>query len=335
MSKKTFIILFVVLAVTIVGVLVTIFLIRDKKDDSTKVPISTISPSDTVNKTTIPKMDGESELSNERKEILDKNIISQIKAMEKGVLMEDENGNYLTDENGQLLYEGVIAIDYSNVENNLSVIINAFADKNYTDEAIRQIQRYYYQYCWTFVNYPTDEIIEKIALCFPSDGTDSETLTKKANEVFGQNRKDGFAFVFEETPDLAEIKVEFNNVKAWGNTSASEKYEWLCVHDYFYSDEVYDRNLEGWLHKIINEMSDYGYGEKEILIAQLLYVGSLSVTEYRYDLIDCMRQCISIERELTTEELKENVQRVFDVDIENNLPLMQYLDGETVYGGAQ
>ena len=92
-----------------------------------------------------------------------------------------------------------------------------------------------------------------------------------------------------------------------------------------------ERNLEGWLHKIVNEMCDFGYGEKDLVIAQLLYSGSLAETEYRHDLIEAIRMCIPSEKEPTIEELKVSVQEIFDVNIEDNVALMDYLEGVTAY----
>ena len=88
---------------------------------------------------------------------------------------------------------------------------------------------------------------------------------------------------------------------------------------------------KGWLHKIINEMSDFGYGEKELVIAQLLYSGSLAETEYRFDLVETIRTCIPLDKEPTIDELKASVQENFDVNIEDNVALMDYLEGVTAY----
>ena len=156
-------------------------------------------------------------------------------------------------------------------------------------------------------------------------------MTLKAEEVFGQIRDDGFRFVFEEPDKIADIKVAFCDVNAWGNITLSEEKEELCIYDVIYSENESERNLEGWLHKIVNEMCDFGYGEKDLVIAQLLYSGSLAETEYRHDLIEAIRMCIPSEKEPTIEELKVSVQEIFDVNIEDNIALMDYLKGVTAY----
>ena len=41
--------------------------------------------------------------------------------------------------------------------------------------------------------------------------------------------------------------------------------------------------------------------------------------------------CIPSEKEPTIEELKVSVQKIFDVNIEDNVALMDYLEGVTAY----
>lgn len=337
-NKKWIIIIVAVILVISIGVTVALVVIN-KEDtptppDVTDDPIISDTPITPDNPIQIPVFLGNTELSEERAALLDKGILAEIERLKTGVPKEDDEGNYLTDEHGVLIYESSYVVDYPDMETNLAVLINHFADKEYTEEAIIQIQRYYFHFARTFTEYDTEELFEKIALCFPAEGTTPEDLTLKAEEVFGQIRDDGFRFVFEEPDKIAEICAVFCDVKAWGNTELSEDREKLCIFNELYSENESERNLEGWLHKIINEMCDFGYGEKELIIAQLLYAGSLSETEYRCDLIEAMRSCISCEQEQSTEELMLAVRNVFDVNIEDNVALMDYLDGVTAYEGG-
>ncbi len=330
---------FFIIAVIIIGLLVgviggVVFAMRDdstEPDDMTPSIGETSSTPSESEITVIEPFESNTILSEERKALLDTSIIADIERLKTGVPKEDENGYYLTDENGIIIYEANYVVDYTDMEKNLAVIINHFADMGYSDEAILQIQRYYYHFAKNFEEYETKELFEKIALCFPKEGTNPDDLTVSAEEVFGQNRDDGFHFVFEPLEPIADITVVCCDVKAWGNTELSDENEKLCIYEAWLSDAETNGTLEGWLHKIVNEMRDFGYGEKEIVVGQLLYAGSLCETEYRYDLMECIRACIHSDREITIEELAVNVQNTFDVSIEDNVALMDYLEGVTAY----
>ena len=336
LNNKLIIIIIAIVLVISIGVTVAIIIANNENTkDVSDVVYSTIisdTPITPNNSIKIPVFIGNTELSEERAELLEKGILTEIERLSTGTPKEDENGNFLTDEYGILMYESNCDVDYTEMQKNLAVIINYFADKNYSNEAIFQIQRYYFHYARSFAKYETKNVIEKMELCFPAGGTNPDDLTKKAEEIFGQIREDGFPFVFEAPVEIANIQVMFCAVKAWGNTVLKDDEETICIFDEIYSGNKIEQNLEGWLHKIINEMSLFGYGEKELIIAQLLYAGSLSETEYRYDLIDAMRMCISCEQEQSIEDLKVAVQTVFDVNVEYNIALMDYLEGLTVYG---
>ena len=335
LNNKPLIIIAAIVLVVSIGVTVALVVANnnDTPDtpDVTDEPIISDTPITPDNPIKVPVFLGNTELSEERSALLDSGILAEIERLKMGVPKEDENGSYLTDEHGILIYESSYVVDYPDMETNLAVIINHFADKGYSDKAIVQIQRYYFHFARTFTEYDTEELFEKIALCFPIEGTNSEALTLKAEEVFGQIRDDGFRFVFEEPDSIAEIQVVFCDVKAWGNTVLTDERESLCIYDVIYSENESERNLEGWLHKIINEMSDFGYGEKELVIAQLLYSGSLAETEYRFDLVETIRTCIPLDKEPTINELKVSVQENFDVNIEDNVALVDYLEGVTAY----
>jgi hypothetical protein len=337
MLNNKFLIIIIIAIVLVVSIGVTVALVIINKDDTPKpsdkidAPIISDTPITPDNPIRIPVFLGNTELSEERAALLDIGILEEIERLKTGVPKEDGNGNYLTDENGKLIYESSFVVDYPDMETNLAVIINHFADKGYSDEAIIQIQRYYFHFARSFARFSTEELFEKIALCFPAEGTTPEALTLKAEEVFGQIRDDGFRFVFEAPDRIADVQVVFCDVVAWGNITLIEERKVMCIYDTIYSGNECERNLEGWLHKIINEMCDLGYGEKELVIAQLLYSGSLAETEYRYDLVKAIRTCIPSEKETTIEELNTSVQEIFGVIIEDNIALIDYLEGATAY----
>jgi hypothetical protein len=84
--------------------------------------------------------------------LLEVGLLTQMERTEKGNPKTDESGSYLTDESGAIIYESNCSFDYSNVPKNLHVLINYFADKEYSETAIRQIQRFYYHNCESLEN---------------------------------------------------------------------------------------------------------------------------------------------------------------------------------------
>ena len=233
LNNKYLIIIISIVLVVSIGVTVALVVIN--KDDSPYLPDVTddpiisdtpITPDDPIQ---IPVFLGNAELSEDRAALLDKGIIAEIERLSTGTPKQDENGNFLVDDHGVLIYESNCDVDYGEMERNLAVIINYFADKGYTDEAIFQIQRYYFHYARSFAKYETENVIEKMELCFPAEGTTPDDLTKKAEEVFGQIREDGFPFVFEAPVEIADIQVVFCAVKPWGDTVLMEEKETLSL----------------------------------------------------------------------------------------------------------
>jgi len=334
-NHKPFWIVMAVFLIIAVALVIALMVVNVEKEGNippvTEETILSDTSVTTVPIIQLPVLKGNTTLTEERAVLLDTGILAEIERLCTGTPKEDETGNFLTDEQGQLIYESNCDVDYSEMEENLSVIINHFADKGYTDTAILQIQRYYFHYARAFAKYQTENVLEKMERCFPADGTNPEDLTKQAKEVFGQIREDGFPFVFEAPVAVSDIKVVFGAVKPWGNTTLSEEREALCIYDWLNSGCESQRNLEGWLHKIINEMADYGYGEREMLLAQILYAGSLVEAEYRYDIMDALRACIPTEKEATVETWLRNVQSIFDVNLLDNVAFLDYLEGKTAY----
>ena len=285
----------------------------------------------TEGKSPIVLFSGDAALSREREALLDPTIIAEIDCMRVGTPMADEEGNYLTDENGVLLNEGGNPQLCDALMHNLAVIVNHFCDRGYSVESITQIQRFYYHYAQNLTVFTANELLNNMELCFPTTGATVESLNAKAEEVFGMHRSDGYRLVFENDTPPMMLRVTFCEVKPHKEYVLTEDEQSLCIYDEWTDDTVEDRNLHAWLHAVIHQLSIHGYGEKEIVVAQLLYAGSLAECEYRHDWLDALRQCISREREMSADELRRAVQLTFDVDIANNVALMDYLEGATAY----
>lgn len=275
----------------------------------------------------IPAYTGNTELTDERKAYLNQGILSEIERTMAGVPVADESGSILTDENGAFIYEATTAFDFTNVEHNLAIIINHFADKGYTFEAIQQIQRMYFHYSSNYSKYEIDELLGKLEACFPYNGTTPEALTEKAKEVFGHVREDGFPFVFEDAV-VAEFSFYFCDVKPYFNEELSEEDEMICIFDIWHSEEnaEYERNLELWCHKIVKELQKKNMNEEAIIAAQILYAASLADTEYRATLIADLAHCFADEAMYDITVFNDRVYEIFGVNIEDNVPLMEYLN---------
>jgi hypothetical protein len=275
----------------------------------------------------IPAFTGNAELSDERKAYINQGILSEIERTMAGVPVADENGSIVTDEAGSFIFEATTAFDFTNIENNLAIMINHFADKGYSFDSIQQIQRLYFHYSSNYSKYEIDELLDKLEACFPSNGTTPEALTEKAKEVFGHVREDGFPFVFEDTV-VAEFSFYFCDVKPYFNEELTEEDEMICIFDIWHSEEnaEYERNLELWCHKIVKELQKKNMDEETIIAAQILYAASLADTEYRATLIDDLVRCFADNALNDIILLNDRAYEIFGVNIEDNVPLMEYLN---------
>ena len=285
----------------------------------------------TEDESPIVLLSGDTALSREREALFDPTIIAKIEGMRVGTPIADEEGNYLTDENGVLLYEGGNPQLCDALMHNLAVIVNHFCDREYSAESITQLQRFYYHYAQNLTVFTADELLNNMESCFPTVGTTAESLSTKAEEVFGMHRSDGYRLVFENDAPPMMLRVAFCEVKPHKEYVLTEEQAALCIYDAWADSTEDERNLHAWLHTVTHQLYAHGYGEKEIVVAQLLYAGSLAECEYRHDWLDALRQCISREREMSADELRRAVQLTFDVDIANNVALMDYLEGATAY----
>ena len=335
MNKKLLAIILVI-AILIPIVVTTVVLIRNNSQN--EPPVNTETNEDTekdTNKETeknepviVPAFTGKTDLSEERAYLLEVGLLTQMERTEKGNPKTDESGSYLTDESGAIIYESNCSFDYSNVPKNLHVLINYFADKEYSETAIRQIQRFYFYFCESLGKLELFDMLNKIEKCFSTDGTSPELLTQKTKEVFGMENDSGFPYVFKDSKPADEIEICVNDVKPYGEI---KKCDGVCVFNALNSGVEYDRNLQSWLHKITNELTNQGYGEKELVIAQLLFYGSLREVEYRANIVEDIMKCIPSDYEITIDELDAKVREVFSVSILENLSLTDYMKGLSAY----
>lgn len=246
---------------------------------------------------------------------LDESIVSYLERMDQGVPSIDENGNYYLYEDGDVVYDYSGEKKLEAVLDNVILLINHFVKENYSMEAIHQIQRFYIEYHESLEGVSFEELSAKIGKCFSVEGADPETLNQTVIEVFGYNRGDECAFVF--TPMIvAPIKVEFYNVLP-KEVELTESMELLCIYDSWMNeeDDGYERNLENWLHNIIYVAREAGISDEKIVVAQILYAGSIADAEYRSDWESALIECLTID-DWTFESLKKAVEREFGVSLD-------------------
>lgn len=337
--RKVIIVLIVIISMLLVGALIYSVVIKHGADPSETLPGETtlteteFNPDETI---TVPKLEGNSALSEDRQGLLDQNILKQIERITVGTPVADEDGNYIADENGELIYEAQSIINYINYEENLIVIINEFADAGYSNDTIAQVQRFYFEYADVLAKYyDSDKMIEKLKECFRKSGNTTNSLTSSAKEIFGFIRGDDFVFVFEPTVEVADIKIPFCVVKINTHPELTTDLEKLCIYDDWYDPfyKDYERNLEDYLHIIILGFEMAGYNNHEIVLAQLLYAGTLTAADYRSDFLEVMMRCIPKDKLYSIEELRTSVINEFNVDIMNNLIISNYFEGKSEYGG--
>lgn len=327
-------IIMIIIILVIAVIVGAVFLIKGLNDDKSPVDTGT---SDTVDDRPAPDpikpIEGNTVLSEEREVLLEKNIISLIDQTTAKSPVVGEDGNYVTDKEGNLVYEDVEMIDYTNVKENLTVIVNAFADAGYPDEVIRYVQRFYFMYFTELNEYESNVLIEKLMNCFSKTGNTTDTVYDKALNIFGFERADKFAFVFEEMMPAGETTVLFFDVKPTFNVEWTDELENSCIYSIWHteeSDEQYERNLEAYLHTIVSYLSDIEVSEFDIRLAQLLYCSYIADVEYTPDWLDTI---IAIFDGGTPEydSLRDALLSKFGFDIYSNQLISSYYDGITEF----
>lgn len=256
---------------------------------------------------------------------LDTSLVAYLERMEFGVPAVDDEGNYYFDSDGDIVYDTSQEKDLEAVLDNLIMLINHFAKEEYSMEASHQIQRFYVRYYERLTDYSYTELVEKLTICFRAGGADAEILNESVINTFGINSSDECMFVFSPM-QVAEIKVEFFNVLP-ASVIIGDELERLCIYDSWRNeeDDGYERNLEGWLHNVIKVADEAGLSEEKIIVAQILYAGSLANAEYRADWSDALIRCMTVE-DWSYDGFKLAVEAEFGVCIDYNVPLIEYFD---------
>ena len=141
MKKRTVWIIVIALILVIAAVAVW-WILRDKDsgNESNTTPeggttAETVNPAELME---MPALEGDTGLLEERQELVNQNILDQIEMRTLGRPSVNEEGNYVALENGELFRKENENPDYSNYEANAAILINAFADKGYSDTAINR-----------------------------------------------------------------------------------------------------------------------------------------------------------------------------------------------------
>lgn len=311
----------------VVALIVGLFLIF--RADEQKDPVQTdpsddttiIDPDDIQHTTGDPVI----EFDEGNEVYLDESIIPYLERMDQGVPAIDDNGNYYLYDDGDVVYDYSGEKKLEAVLDNIILLINHFAKEEYSMDALHQIQRFYVEYHDRFVDVPFEEMVEKITECFPKGGADPETLNQTVIEVFGYNRGDECAFVFSPMA-IAPIKVEFYNVLP-KEVELTDSMELLCIFDSWRNeeDDGYERNLEAWLHNFIHVAKEVDISDENIVVAQILYAGSIADAEYRSDWDTALIRCLTIE-DWNYDSLKIAVENEFGISLDYNLPIQEYFN---------
>ncbi len=328
MSKKAIIILIVsiVLLISLLGTAIAL-IVHNHNDEP---PSVTDTPSQTEKEEiVIPKIEGNEDISDEREVLLDKNIIAIIdQSTAKNPVVSDD-GNYVTDENGNLVFEEAYDTDYTNVKENLAVIVNAFADANYPQKVIKYVQRFYFEYYVELSEYESEDLINKLKYCFQISGNTTEMIAKAAYETFGFDREDQFAFVMEEPLPPSETVVLFFDVKPKTEFEWTDELEHHCIYELWHnedSDDNYERNMEAYLHSIVYNLKTNGASDFNICLAELVYCGFLADAEYRADWLETVKTVFTAS-DIKYETLRDTLLDEFGFDIYSNQLISNYYDG--------
>ena len=327
MRKKTLIIVITIIIIALIGGVIYGVLSAKNKKENPDESVVTLRPKNS-GVVTVPKIEGNTELSEDRKDLLDENILKLIEINEKGSYAFNSKGYVLADENGELQYENLNNDDYANYKHNLIVIINILVDEDYTKVAIEQVQRFYYHYALSLASYDKETTIKKLKRCFPKQGTTQQNLVSNANIEFGIMSTDKFKAVFEPSLTVDDEIPKFSGVAPYVKNQITEVQEKICIYDIYISptQSDYDGYLESFLHIIIDSFSKNEYTEDETILAQLVFATALFDKEYSPNYIEKIIKCIPKEG-VTYDNLKNSVMSEFNTDISGNLFIINYLNG--------
>ena len=141
---------------------------------------------------------GNTTLTPEREVLLEPNIIKTIEFSNSKLPILNEEGNYYTDENGNLVCYEIELRDYTGMKENLIIIANAMADAGYPIEPIWYAQRLYFVCYDDLGELTSEEVLNGLMKVFLKSGNTVETVNLMAIEHLGIRRIDECQFVFED-----------------------------------------------------------------------------------------------------------------------------------------
>ena len=279
---------------------------------------------------------GNTILNPEREVLLEANIIKTIEFTNSKLPILNEEGNYYTDENGNLVCYEIETRDYTGMKENLIIIVNAMADAGYPIEPIWYAQRLYFVCYDDLGELTSEEVLNGLMKVFMKSGNTVETVNLMAIEHLGIRRIDECQFVFEDVIPPADITPVFSEVDVRISYEWKEEYskysileQWKIEH----GESEYDRNMEHYLQLIVCKMVENGASEHDVRLAQLIYSSYLANVKYRADWLTIMLDAF----ELGTPNyvlLCENMNEIFGADMNGNQAIADYYDGlSNFYGG--
>lgn len=279
---------------------------------------------------------GNTTLTPEREVLLEANIIKTIEFTNSKLPILNEEGNYYTDENGNLVCYEIETRDYTGMKENLIIIVNAMADAGYPIEPIWYAQRLYF-FCYDDLGELTSEqVLSGLMKVFMKSGNTVETVNLMAVEHLGIRRTDECQFVFQDVIPPADITPVFSEVDVKINFEWKEEYskysileQWKIEH----GESEYDRNMEHYLQLIVCKMVENSASEHDVRLAQLIYSSYLANAKYRADWLTILTDAFK----LGTPDyvlLCENMNALFGADMNGNQAIADYYDGlSNFYGG--
>lgn len=280
---------------------------------------------------------GNTTLTPEREVLLEPNIIKTIEFANSKLPILNEDGNYYTDENGNIVCYEIEVRDYSGMKENLIIIANAMADAGYPIEPIWYAQRLYFVCHDDLGELTSEEVISGLMKVFMKSGNTVETVNLMAIEHLGIRRTDDCQFVFQDVIPPADITPVFSEVDVRINFEWKEEYskysileQWKIEH----GESEYDRNMEHYLQLIVCKMVENGAPEHDVRLAQLIYSSYLANVKYRADWLTIMLDAF----ELGTPNhvlLCENMNEIFGADMNGNQAIADYYDGLSNFYGDE
>lgn len=284
----------------------------------------------------VVRLEGDSTISPEREILLEPNIIKTIDFANSRLPILNEEGNYYTDENGNLVCYAIDVRDYTGMKENLIVIVNAMADAGYPIEPIWYAQRLYFE-CYDMIDkFATQDMLDRIMTVFAKTGNTVESVAFLAKEHLEIERTDNCSFVFDEVISPSNIIPTMDEVRCNIPSNWKDEYQKYSIYDRWvleHGESEYKDNQIQYLHIIVYKMVEMGVSEYDIRLAQLIYSSYLSNVRYRSEWLTILLDTFS-KGTPNYVLLCQNMNELFGADMNGNQEIADYYDGiSTFYGG--